>query len=336
MATIREVARLAGVSVATVSKYLNGTKVREANARAVEEAVRALDFKPNEIARGLRRSSAMTVGVLLPELDNLFFTQIISAVDAVLEERGYSTLVCVSRSDPEREQRRLDFLRRKRIDGLIAVPTTAASNFAALAGDLPTVFVERVVSAPPGGRCSSVLSDNFAAAYGAAEELIRAGHTRIGVLLGPDSNYTPLERRAGFLAACAFHGIAEGELSVVSGEYSVEAGCRMTRELLALSDPPTALFATNNELTVGAVKALGEAGIVPGEGISFLGFDNRTLAEVSHPPLTVVVQPVAEIGRTAAETLLDLIGGAPGGKILHLPTGILRGASVKRVGPAAP
>ena len=329
MATIREVAQLAGVSVATVSKYLNGTKVREANARAVEEAVRALDFQPNEIARGLRKSSSMTVGVLLPELDNLFFTEIISAVDAVLEARGYSTLVCVSRSDPMREQRRLDFLRRKRIDGLIAVPTTTASDFATLAGDLPTVFVDRVASAS--GRCSSVLSDNFAASYGAAEELIRAGHTRIGLLLGPDSNYTPLERRAGFLAACAFHGIAEGDLCVEAGEYSVEAGYRMTRDLLALPEKPTALFATNNELTIGAVKALTEAGIVPGEGISFIGFDNRTLAEVSHPPLTVIVQPVEEIGRCAAETLLDLIDGAPGGKILHLPTETLRGESVKKL-----
>lgn len=328
MATIREVARLAGVSVATVSKYLNGTKVREANARAVEEAVRALDFKPNEIARGLRKASAMTVGVLLPELDNLFFTQIISAVDAVLEGRGYGTLVCVTHSDPVREQRRLDFLRRKRIDGLIAVPTTSASDFATLAGDLPTVFVDRVVSMPPGGKCSSVLSDNFAAAYGAAEELIRAGHTRIGLLLGPDSNYTPLERRAGFLAACSLHGIAAESLLIRSGEYSIEAGYRMTRELLALPDPPSALFATNNELTIGSVKALAEAGIVPGEGISFLGFDNRTLAEVSHPPIGVIVQPVEEIGRVAAEVLLGLIDGEAGGRVLHLPTETIRGESV--------
>lgn len=333
MATIREVARLAGVSVATVSKYLNGTKVRDANARAVEEAVRALDYKPNEIARGLRKSSSMTVGVLLPELDNLFFTQIISSVDAVLEERGYSTLVCVSRSDPEREQRRLDFLRRKQIDGLIAVPTTAASDFVTLAGDLPTVFVDRVVSAAvtSGVRCSSVLSDNFAAAYGAAEELILAGHTRIGVLLGPDSNYTPLERRAGFLAACALHGIGEGDLFLSAGAYTVEAGYRMTKELLALEDRPTALFATNNELTIGAVGALAEAGITPGEEISFIGFDNRTLAEISHPKLTVIVQPVAEIGRRAAETLLGLIDGEAGGGILHLPTETIRGESVRRI-----
>ena len=333
MATIREVARLAGVSVATVSKYLNGTKVSDANARAVEEAVRALDYKPNEIARGLRKSSSMTVGVLLPELDNLFFTQIISSVDAVLEERGYSTLVCVSRSDPEREQRRLDFLRRKQIDGLIAVPTTAASDFVTLAGDLPTVFVDRVVSAAvtSGVRCSSVLSDNFAAAYGAAEELILAGHTRIGVLLGPDSNYTPLERRAGFLAACALHEIGEGDLFLSAGAYTVEAGYRMTKELLALDDRPTALFATNNELTIGAVGAMAEAGITPGEEISFIGFDNRTLAEISHPKLTVIVQPVAEIGRRAAETLLGLIDGEEGGGILHLPTETIRGESVKRI-----
>ena len=151
------------------------------------------------------------------------------------------------------------------------------------------------------------------------------------MLLGPDSNYTPLERRAGFLAASTFYGIAETDLSIVSGEYNIEAGCRMTRELLALPDPPTALFATNNELTIGAVKALTEAGIVPGKEISFIGFDDRTLAEVSHPRLTVIVQPVEEIGRTAAETLLDLIDGAPGGKILHLPTETLRGESVRTI-----
>ena len=334
MATIREVARLAGVSVATVSKYLNGTKVRDANARAVEEAVRALDYKPNEIARGLRKSSSMTVGVLLPELDNLFFTQIISSVDAVLEERGYSTLVCVSRSDSEREQRRLDFLRRKQIDGLIAVPTTAASDFVTLAGDLPTVFVDRVVSAAvtSGVRCSSVLSDNFAAAYGAAEELILAGHTRIGVLLGPDSNYTPLERRAGFLAACALHGIGEGDLFLSAGAYTVEAGYRMTKELLALDDRPSALFATNNELTIGAVGALAEAGITPGEEISFIGFDNRDIASVSRPRLSTVALPLFEIGQKAAGELLSILAGnAPSHHIIELDCEIIERESTMKV-----
>ena len=334
MATIRDVARRAGVSVSTVSKYLNGTRVRGENARAVEEAVRALDYRPNEIARELRMSSAMTVGVLLPELDNLFFTQIISSVDAVLEAEGYSTLVCVSRSDPEREQRRLDFLLRKRIDGLIAVPTTSASDFVTLTRDLPTVLVDRVVSAAvtSGGRCSSVLSDNFAAAFGAAEELLLAGHRRIGLLLGPDSNYTPIERRAGFFAACAARGEIPDGRYVKDGDYSVESGYRMTRELLGMPEPPTAVFATNNELTIGAAKAFAEAGIVPGEDISFIGFDNRTLSEVSHPKLTVIVQPVDEIGRTAARALLGLIGGEPGGRIVHLPAGILRGGSVRRIG----
>ena len=331
MTTIREVASRAGVSVATVSKYLNGVRVREKNALAIEEAVRALGFRPNEIARGLRTNRSMTVGVLLPELDNLFFTEIISNVDRVLEEAGYSTVVCVSRSDTEREERRLDFLRRKQIDGLIAVPTTSASRFVRSLGGLPTVLIDRVVTGAESESCASVLTDNFEASRSAAEELLRAGHRRIGLLTGPDSNYTPIERRAGFLAACSARGLTPDPRYLKTGDYTAEAGRRMTAELLSTDEPPTALFATNNELTEGAVRALSESGLVPGKDISFVGFDSRVLAEAYRPKLTVVLQPVEEIGRTAAHTLLRLIAGEDCGGIIRLPASVFKGNSICQI-----
>ena len=327
MATIREVARFAGVSEATVSKYLNGTRIRDSNARAVEEAIRALNFRPNEMARGLRTSRSMTVGVLLPQLDNLFFTGIIQSVDAALEEAGYNALVCSCRSDTDREQKRLDLLRRKKIDGLIAVPTTSASSFVRSLDGLPTVLIDRIVEG-----CVSVLTDNEAAAGMAAEELIRAGHRRIGLLTGPDSNYTPVERRAGFLAACRARGFEPDPRLLRSGEYTAESGARMTRELLSLCEPPTAFFATNNELTVGCVTALAEAGLLPGRDVSFVGFDNRILAEALRPRLTVVLQPVEEIGRRAAETLLRRIAGEKTEPVIRLPASLFRGGSVLRIG----
>lgn len=330
--TIRDVAGRAGVSPATVSKYLNGITIRKKNAQAIEDAIRALNFIPNEVARGLRTNRTKTVGVLLPELDNLFMTRIISGVELVLERHGYSTIVCSCHSDTEREQKRLAFLRRKQIDGLIAVPVSTASGFIASLDGLPTVFIDRVVdTAIQGGHCTSVLSDNFSATYTATRELLKAGHRKIGLLLGSDSFYTPVERRAGFLAAFRTHGIVPEESYLRVGDYTREAGYRLTNELLDLPDPPTALFPTNNELTIGAMKALSERGLTAGKDISFLGFDNRDLAEISRPKLTVVLQPVDEIGRVAAETLIRMIGGEKGGQIIHLPTKLLSGASVTKI-----
>jgi len=327
MANINEVAKLAGVSSATVSKYINGVKVKPNNAQAIDRAIDELGYRPNDFARGLRTNRSMTIGVLLPELDNLFFTSIISSVDSVLENFGYITVVCICRSDIEREHKKLDFLLCKKIDGLIAVPSSAASDFVRMVDGLPVVLIDRMAGI---SECACVLSDNFSASYNAAEELISNGHRHIGVLLGQDSNYTPIERRAGFIAACVSHSITVSADYIKNGNYSVRSGYEMTRQLLALPEPPTAIFATNNELTTGAVTALNEAGIIPGIDISFIGFDNLTLAMSAHPRLTVMLQQVDEIGKTAANTLLDIINGkenTPSG-IIRLPTKLCRYDSV--------
>ena len=328
MPNISEVARLAGVSTATVSNHLNGVRVREDNAKAIDAAVRELNYHPNDFARGLRTNKSMTVGVILPELDNLFFTSIISSVDEVLDAAGYSTLVCICHSDTEREGRKLDFLRRKKIDGLIAVPCSAASDFVRDLDGLPVVLIDRMSAI---GSCCCVMSDNVSAAYGAAESLISAGHKKIGLLLGPDSNYTPIERRSGFLAACVAHNVEPRGEYIRSGSYHIESGYRMTRELLELPEPLTAIFATNKELTIGALNALSELGLTPGRDLAFIGFDGELVARAVNQPLTVVVQRVDEIGRAAADTLLSLISGEiMQNKVIRIPTELRLGESVCR------
>ena len=327
MPNIAEVAKLAGVSTATVSKYLNGVKVKAKNAAAIDRAVKELNFHPNDFARGLRTNRSMSVGVILPELDNLFFTSIISSVDEILDAHGYSTFVCICRSDPDREKKKLDFLKRKKIDGLIAVPCSDTSDFVKGLVGIPVVLIDRLSGA---GSCSCVLSDNFTAAYNATEKLISNGHKRIGVLLGPDSNYTPIERRAGFMAAMSTHSLTVDENFVKSGAYRVESGYSMTKELIGLREPPTAIFATNNELTIGAVTALSESGVTPGKDISFIGFDSDTLAKAMNPALTVMIQDVEAIGRAAANNLLDQIRGEKAGRsqIIRIQTELLDGKSI--------
>lgn len=317
MANIKEVAKRAGCSAATVSKYLNGIHVKQSNAAAIDEAVAALGFKRNDIARGLRTNKSMTIGILLPQLDNMFFTSIISSIDSVLERHGYGTIVCNCRSDAARESRKLEFLLGKKIDGLIAVPCSSASEFVRRVGNLPVVLVDRMTDE---GNCDCVLSDNAGAGRTAAERLIEAGHRKIGILLGPESMYTPVERRAGFMSACAEHEIKIPDEYIKTGEYNEDAGYAMTCSLLDLPVPPTAIFATNNELTVGAVTALNERGLTPGRDISFIGFDNLTLALSSRPRLTVIVQPVSQIGETAATTLLARLAGEPCGGVRCLKT----------------
>lgn len=327
MPNIAEVAELAGVSTATVSKYLNGVKVKAKNAAAIDAAVKKLNFHPNDFARGLRTNKSMSVGVILPELDNLFFTSIISGVDEILDAQGYSTFVCICRSDPMREKKKLDFLKRKKIDGLIAVPCSDTSDFVKGLEGIPVVLIDRLSGA---GNCSCVLSDNFSAAYNATEKLISCGHSKIGVLLGPDSNYTPIERRSGFTAAMSTHMLTPEPQYIKTGAYRIDCGYSMTKELMSLDTPPTAIFATNNELTIGAVTALSELGLIPGKDISFIGFDSDTLAKAMNPALTVMVQNVGEIGRAAANNLLDQIKSESTGRsqIIRVQTEMLEGNSV--------
>ncbi len=329
MANIKEVARMAGVSAATVSKYLNGIHIKKNNALAIEDAIKVLDYQRDDIARGLRTRKSMTVGVLLPELNNLFFTSIISSVDDTLEAHGYSTIVCDCKSSIEREQRRLSFLLGKRIDGLIAVPCSSASEFVAkLPENCPVVLIDRHTE---GMDCDCIMSDNHAASYSAAEILIKAGHRNIGILVGPDEMYTPIERLEGFCAACSDNGISVNSTLIKKGGYDIDSGYKMTCDLLDMKNPPTAIYATNNELTIGAVTALNDRGLIVGHDISFIGFDNTVLASSSNPKITVIVQPTAEIGYTAATALLKRLKGSSETSVIRLPTKIIFGGSVKSI-----
>ena len=333
--TIKDIARETGLSLATISKYLNGGSLREKNRQAIEQAIRKLDYHVNEYARGLKSNRSRTVGVVIPELSNLFITQIISVMEGVLQEKGYSVMVCDCRSDPERECRAVRFLLEKRVDGLINMPIGAGGTHLepALEKGLPVLLLDRPL-ASLAGRVSCVLSDNEGAARTATRRLLEAGHRQIGIIVGPTDIFTSQLRLKGYREALEEYGVAPCENLIAYSDYTVQGGYRQICRLLEENKTMTAVFVTNYEMTLGALIALNERGVRIPEELSIIGFDDLDLSRVANPPLTIVSQPLEEIGLQAARLMLDQLSGENRTPLtLTLSTSIQEGKSVRQLTP---
>jgi LacI family transcriptional regulator len=307
-ATIKDVAKYTGLSIATVSKYLNGGNVLEQNRYLIEEAIKVLDFKVNQMARGLKTSRTMTVGILIPSLENIFFTSIVSNVENILLKNRYSTIICDYRGDADLEKKKLDFLVNKMVDGIIMVPHGGEVEHIrkAAAGNLPVVLIDRILK---GIECDVVLADNLNASYDAVEQLIIRGHKRIGIICGPEEIFTTEERLKGYIRVHEDYAMEVDRNLIKHGDYQIESGYNHLLSLLDVQDPPTAVFVTNYEMTLGAIMAVNKKDIPIPEDLSFIGFDNIQLAKVVKPPLSIVVQPIQQIGETAAYVLLKRLKG---------------------------
>ena len=309
-ATIKDIARETGLSLATISKYLNGGELREKNRIAVEAAIQKLDYHVNEYARGLKSNRSRTVGVVIPELSNLFITQIVSIVEGVLQERGYSVVICDCRSDEERECRAVQFLLEKRVDAILNMPVCSDGRhlLPALEKGRPIVLLDRPIDALE-GQVSCVRIDNESAAALAVNRLLALGHRSIGILAGPREIYTSRMRLKGCRDTLEAHGVEPREELAAFADYTVEGGYRQAARLLREVPDMTALFVSNYEMTLGALIALNERGVRIPQELSLIGFDNLDLARIARPPLTIVSQPLEEIGLGAADLLLGLLSG---------------------------
>lgn len=307
-ATIKDVAKYAGVSISTVSKYINGGRVREKNRQRIEEAIKALDFKVNELARGLKTNRTMTVGVLIPSLENIFFTSIISYMENILLKNRYSTIVCDYRNDVKLEKIKFEFLMDKMVDGIIMVPHEEDIQYInkAFEKNIPVVLIDRMAK---GIECDVVLTDNLNASYNAVEQLIMRGHRRIGIICGPKDVYTTQERLKGYIRVHEDYSLQIDDRLIKFGNYDVESGYNLLLRLLEEVPPPSAVFVTNYEMTVGAVMAVNEKNICIPKDLSLIGFDNIQLAKVVKPSLSIVTQPIQQIGETAATILLKRMKG---------------------------
>jgi LacI family transcriptional regulator len=304
--TISDVARLAGVSVATVSAVCNGTKVvSPRRAQMVREAMETLDYHADQNARSLRTGKTKVVGVIIPDLTNPFYTQVITAAEEVASRAGYSFFLCNSNDDPAQEQRHLDMLFSHRVAAVLIAPSDSSVAYDRLIRRrFPLVFFDRI---PPGFHGSSVETDNRLAAYLATRHLIELGHRSIAILAGDIQRSTHARRLDGFRRA-----MQEAELPT-RDEYcglsglTVQAAYQFSLGLLQAPQAPTAIFCTSNNLLLGCFRALECAGLRCPDNVSVIAFDDFPWNEGFRPAITTVAQPTAAIGSKAMEMLLERI-----------------------------
>ncbi|MBL4934607.1 LacI family DNA-binding transcriptional regulator [Clostridium sp. YIM B02515] len=307
-ATIKDVAKYTGLSIATISKFINGGNVLEKNRMVIEEAIKTLDFKVNELARGLKTSKTKTIGILIPSLENIFCTSVVSSIENILLQYGYSTIICDYRDDAILEKKKLEFLMNKMVDGLIIMPLGENNGYIKEVSEkgIPIVSIDRILKSI---NCDMVLVDNLNASYDAVEHLIVKGHKRIGIICGPEEVYTAQERLKGYLRVHEDYSMEVDDQLIKHGDYKLESGYEILMEFLDMDNPPTAVYVTNYDMTLGAIIAINEKNIVIPEELSIIGFDNLQMARIFKPALSIVVQPMKEIGETAASVLLKRLAG---------------------------
>jgi len=306
---MRDVAALAGVSLKTVSRVVNGaTNVDPALEAQVRKAVAQLSYRPNLTASSLRRSDgrSMTIGLMLEDAANPYSASVYRAVEDVAAARGVGVLAGSLDEDPARERELAAALLRRRVDGLIIVPAGSDHSYLRHEQELgtPMVFVDR----PPRLLAAdSVMVDNRDGAVKAVRHLIDHGHRRIAYLGDLTSIMTATERFAGYDDTLGDAGITVDLRLIRHNLHTIEAAEAACGELLALAEPPTAIFSEQNLVTIGCVRALRAAGAQ--HKIALVGFDDFTLADLLDPPVTVVAQNPAVVGRLAAEILFRRIDG---------------------------
>ncbi|MDX8520975.1 LacI family DNA-binding transcriptional regulator [Mesorhizobium dulcispinae] len=307
MTTIADVARYAGVSVATVSHVMNRTRhVEPETAERVRAAITALRYSPNSLARSLRRGETKTIGLLLPDNSNPFFASVARQIEDAGFVAGYTVILCNSDGSAEKEERYLSVLMAKQIDGLIfAGSSDHARVFASLSTAVPAVLLDREIHSV---HVDSVLVDHDHGGYLAGRYLVGLGHKRIGVIGGPrDSSSSPARLR-GFTRALEEAGLALSPSSVVDSDYHFAGGRLAMERLMEQAPEITAVFACNDLMAMGAITALRSRGLRVPDDMSLVGFDDIPYAVTTWPPLTTIAQPVEKIGTRAVSLLLERVG----------------------------
>lgn len=304
MASIKDVAKAARVSTATVSRVLsNGEHVRPEVRKRVMEAVEQLAYRPNLLARSLRSRQTNTIGLIVSDSRNPFFTSISRAVEDTAYEQGFGLFLCNTDENPEKEAIYLNLMRDENVAGVIFSPTRqTAANFTSLNVSLPTVIVDRSTG---DAEVDMVLLDNVDSAFRLTTHLLEQGFHRIAAL--SETSATGRERYAGYEKALRAYGLSPVAEHVKFVRPKVEAGYVTTLKLIDATQPPDALLTTNSLLAEGALKAIRERDIIIPDDIALVTFDETTWASLVQPPITLIDQPTYEIGQTATELLLQRI-----------------------------
>jgi LacI family transcriptional regulator len=301
---ILDVARRARVSASTVSHVVNGTRFVSDDSRSrVERAIEALGYRPNGLARSLRRGRSHTLGLVVPDSANPFFAEVGREIEAAAFEAGFSVVLCNTENDRERERLYLNVLARNQVDGVLLVAAGERSGF--LRGALPLVALDREAS---GTGIDCVIADHRSGGQLATRHLAALGHRRIGHVAGPTRVSSSAARLAGYRDGLRQAGLPFDGALVRHGDFHPESGRAAARELLALTDPPTAIFAGNDLMAFGVLRAAAEAGRAVPRDLALVGYDDIELARYAVPALTTVAQPKREMAREALRLMARRLG----------------------------
>ncbi|MFC5448692.1 LacI family DNA-binding transcriptional regulator [Paenibacillus aestuarii] len=318
--TIKDIAREAGVSTATISRVLNNSGyVSQDVKQQVLEVIRKFNYQPNAIARSLKQEKSRSIGIVLPDMTNPYFMKIARAIQHRCFQEGYHLLFVDTEENPDKEREALDFLTEKRIEALILAGTGANRDQIQAISDsgIHVILIDRRFS---NLKLDTVTEDNIYAAKSAIEFLLEKNHQQIGMIHGPQSISTAKERKQGATLALQEAGITLTPELVFEGDYSRESGIAAIRHFCELPERPTAIFSTNNEMTFGIYLGLQEMGI-PLDSIEIVSFGNLEFSSLFEHQLTVIMQNPQELGDTAGDLLIRRLSGgeeveAPQNRIL--------------------
>lgn len=324
--TIYDIAKAAGVSIATVSKVINGTgRISTETRERVNEIMQELDYQPSVVASALTGKSTFTIGLLIPDLANPLYAEIARSVEDRGRELGFNLVMCSTDNNPKREGNYISFLKQKRVDGIII--STGISNEDMLDNIVKQkIPVALVTKDMPGLNADSVKVDDFTGAYQAVKHLVDLGHRHIAFLTEDLNLQSSKERARGYRYALKEADIDADSQFCIESVSSVHEGKRHALAMLQADNSPTAIFASNDLLAIGAVQAAKELRLTIPWDLSVIGYDNTLLASIIDPPLTTVSQPIAQMGRQVMDLVIQEVRGEKQDKqrIVLMPELIVR------------
>ncbi|PSN07371.1 ribose operon transcriptional repressor RbsR [Siccibacter turicensis] len=305
MATMKDVARLAGVSTSTVSHVINNDRfVSDAIREKVEAAVNSLNYAPSAVARSLKLNQTRTIGMLLTASSNPFYSELVRGVERSCFERGYSLVLCNTEGDEQRMNRNLEMLLQKRVDGLLLLCTETHQPSAELIRRYPNIPTVMMDWAPLDGQCDLIQDNSLLGGDIATQHLIDKGYTRIACITGPLDKTPARLRLEGFRTAMKRAGLPVPAEYEITADFEFAGGFRAMESVLTLKERPQAVFIGNDAMAVGAYQALWHAGVAIPNDMAIVGYDDIELARYMTPPLTTIHQPKDELGELAIDVLI--------------------------------
>jgi DNA-binding LacI/PurR family transcriptional regulator len=307
--TIYDVAREAGVSIATVSKVINNTgRISDKTRRKITSIMQEMNYQPSVVASALTGKGTYTIGLLIPDIANPFFAEIARSVEDRSHDLGFNLVICNTDNDPDKESQYISLLKQKSADGIIVA--TGVRNDELLKTLIRhNVAIALIAREMPTLAAHTVLVDDFNGGYLATAHLTALHHRRIGVIVEDLSLMSSKERLRGYRHALSEAGLAYDDNLVGVTSFNVESSREAAGRLLGGPEPPSAIFACNDLLAIGAIQAARQRGLVIPEQLSVVGFDNTILATITDPPLTTVAQPIASLGAQVVDLITQQITG---------------------------